>query len=517
MKKITAFLLVILMASTVLFAGGGQSRTTSSGVTEIEFVNMSSSWRVVDFGKDPVTAKFIEKTGVTFKTSAPQGDWQQIATVWLASKDYPEMMHMNANHVIFNQYIEAGALHPINKLAEQYNYPNIINGEYLYPGTVKAWTKPDGNFYLAPNWFSEDGFGSVGQAVNVRNDIYKQFGEPVINTMDDLYRYLIRIRDANMTSPDGAKLWALTYASSDVHYLGWIANFWGSKIYRYNYFDESARNVKFMLRNPTMVSALQWLSKCLREGLLDPEALTYNGTTQGQAFNQLKHGVNIAWIWNLWTPNALGTARSPDLFYKAINAPAGNPGVQPWHAHYHLSGTSGTMITKNCKNVEAAMRFINYFLSPEGQILNFYGIEGPSMYYKDGVPYLTDRTYDRWINDRDALRDDEGIRVWDFMNNQKYNWERHQEYPQRQQDRAIANKYAFDGTIQVVTVIDALTPEGILLADLEANIIPQLTRIIQEPNDSRIEQMVRDLIVEYERKGLARLEDAWTKQYLERL
>jgi hypothetical protein len=60
-----------------------------------------------------------------------------------------------------DQHIAADDLLPITKLAQQYNYPKIMS-EYIYPNTQAAWKKADGNLYMAPDWFSPDGFGSVG-------------------------------------------------------------------------------------------------------------------------------------------------------------------------------------------------------------------------------------------------------------------------------------------------------------------------------------------------------------------
>jgi putative aldouronate transport system substrate-binding protein len=515
MKRHCLWLLGLIIPA-LLFAGGKKEGSPQGGteVVEIEFVNMDAGWDVVDFGKDPVTARFIEKTGVKFKCSAPQGDWMQVANVWLASGDYPEMMQMNASAVM-DQYIVAGALHPINKLAQQYGHTKIV-GEYIYPNTVKAWTKPDGNFYLAPNWYSEDGFGTVGQAVNVRNDIYKQYGEPQLKTMEDMYNYLVKIRDANLKSPDGAKLWPLSYSQSDSEFFCYLANIWGSKISKYNYFDEKEQKVKFMTRSPTVVSMLKWMSRALRDGLLDPDALTYNGTTQLEAYVQGKHAVIFAWIWDLWTADSALSQRNPDMYYRAIDVPQGNPGVQPYMGRTHLSGTSGTVVTKNAKNTEAAMRFINYFLSPEGQTLNFYGIEGKTMEFRNGKPYLYPEAYEAKLADWYGYAKVAGVRIFDMMNNQKYNWEREQESEARRIDRAMATRYAYDGTIQVVTIIDPLSEEGILLAEIQANIVSQLTKIIMEPDQNKIQGLVDALTTEYERKGVARLENAWTKQYLEK-
>jgi putative aldouronate transport system substrate-binding protein len=222
-------------------------------------------------------------------------------------------------------------------------------------------------------------------------------------------------------------------------------------------------------------------------------------------------------MWDLWTPNSVLSQRDSEMYFYAIDVPRGNPDIEPFYGRIHKSGTSGTMVTKNCKNPEAAIKFIDYFLSPEGQIANFYGIEGETMEFRDGKPYLYPEAYEAKLADWQGAAEKYGIRIFDFMNNQKYNWEREQETPDHQADRALAAKYAFDGTIQTVTIIDPLTPEGILLAEIQANIVSQLTKSIMVDDPSTIKPQVDALLAEYERKGIAALESEWTKQYLDRL
>ena len=61
--------------------------------------------------------------------------------------------------------------------------------------------------------------------------------------------------------------------------------------------------------------------------------------------------------------------------------------------------------------------------------------------------------------------------------------------------------------------LDATKPEGILYADIQTNIIPQLTQIITDKDSSKVESSIKALLATYEKKGLAALEDAWTVQY----
>jgi putative aldouronate transport system substrate-binding protein len=170
-------------------------------------------------------------------------------------------------------------------------------------------------------------------------------------------------------------------------------------------------------------------------------------------------------------------------------------------------------VTKSCENPEAAIRLINYCLSDEGQILDFYGAEGVTMEYVDGEPFLLDGVYEAKLADWVGYGKETGLRYWDRMKSQKWNWERKTEAPIRAENRAMAAKYAFDATYLKALQVDAATAEGILLAEIEANILSQITQIIIEPDADSVEAGVQELLQSYEAKGLSDLEAAWSEQY----
>jgi len=485
-------------------------------LVEIEFMNMSQNWTPPVFGADPVTTIFMEKTGVKLICVAPQGDPDQIANVMLVSEDYPEMMHMGVE-TTFNKYASAGALLSLDKLAEEYGYPNIVNGEYIPESIVNIRRSADGELYVIPNWFSEDGFGTVGRTLNVRKDIYTDLGSPELKTIDQFYAYLQAIKDAELTTLDGLKVFPLAYKHENKNSIGYIANWWGSNIIRYSYFNEETRKVEFFLRNPDMLEAVKFLSKCLANGLLDPEVLTMDVTQRTEAYNTGKYGVVLSELWDLWTPNSALSQVDPDMYYFSMGPPQGNPNKQPFFGCTAGTGSTGTMITKNCKNPEAAIRFCDYFLSPEGNTLNFYGVEGLAMEFVDGKPQLYPEAYEAKLADWEGARIKYGIRAFDYMNHAKYNWERDQESEVRKADRKVATDFAFDGSIIQAIVIDPATEEGILYSEIDANITSELTKMVLEPDPAKIEAMMQELLTEYERRGIANLEALMTEFYVSKL
>lgn len=507
-KKFLSLLLAVCLCCTLAGAAFAES---DGELTEIDFMYMSSTWKPIVFGDDPVTQAFMDNTGVKLITSAPSGDWKAVANVMLASGDYPSMMHID-HGTVFNKFVDAGALLPIDELAKEYGYTNIIDGSTIPEEVIKVRTSADGHLYMVPNWFSEDGFGSVGQAVSVRNDLYAEAGNPELKTVDDLYAWLETLRDQKLTY-EGVKVWPLYVSFTDTNMIGNVANMWGSQICRNMYYNEETQRVESILRNDTLVQALTFLNKCYNNGILDPEALTFDSSQQTEAYNQGKYAVIMDWFWNMWTADSALSQVNPDVYYKCIPVPAGYADVHPYFGYNHRAGSSGVVITKNCKDPEAAIRFISFILSEQGQILEFYGIEGETCEMRDGVPYLMDGVYEAKLADWQGYALKTGVRVFDVMNSQKYNWERRQEDESRQRDRQMATDCSFNATMLMSLNVDSATIEGILDAEMNAALPAELTKIIIAEDAGQIPAMVNSLLEKYEANGLSDLENEWTRQY----
>ena len=70
-KKFLSLLLAVCLCCTLAGAAFAES---DGELTEIDFMYMSSTWKPIVFGDDPVTQAFMDNTGVKLITSAPSGD-----------------------------------------------------------------------------------------------------------------------------------------------------------------------------------------------------------------------------------------------------------------------------------------------------------------------------------------------------------------------------------------------------------------------------------------------------------
>ncbi|WP_373231934.1 extracellular solute-binding protein [Cohnella sp.] len=527
-KKSPKFLIILSLAMAVSACSGSNSSSPSGAASNSsensapsesgnEVVTVQASWmyewwKPKEWGIEPVTKKLTEKTGVQFQFNGISGDGNEKASVMLLAKDYPEVMWMDRGPIL-DKYIAAGALYSIDELAEKYGFTEILNS-YIPQSAINALKKPDGHLYGIPNWFNEKGEFAVGGAFNIRNDIYSQLGSPEIKTIDEFTDFLRKVKESKLTY-DGKAMYPIGFQGITGN-VERLANLWGSQNMSGRYYDEKEGKVKFYLRNETALSALKWLNTLYKEKLLDPENFTYKSEQFDEAAAKGKFAIILANFWDLWKASETLKLSNPDAYYKAIPHPAGTSGVEPNGDGYNTAGWNVAVITKNAKDPEKIMRFFNYYLSPEGQILSFYGIEGETWEMVDGNPMLKPGVYDEIRKDAEGYGKKTGVRYLDLNQYQKYNWERDVESEDRKADRAIIDSVNFDGTQLSILTLDGESKEGIAYANINASMENELTKIIMSANESEVESKYNDLIKRLEKQGLNSIEDAWTAMYKEK-
>lgn len=242
-----------------------------------------------------------------------------------------------------------------------------------------------------------------------------------------------------------------------------------------------------------------------------------DSTARDEAFSQGRYAVIFCYTYSTRTPSsnlmALWGEDGNDYRYIPIETPVGTEGVAPTCGTYELTGGSVNAITKNCHDMEAALRFFNYVYSPEGNINLWYGVEGESFDYVDGQPVLHQDAYDGMMADWSGYSKKSGIRAFQFTMNGKYNWENFQEDEFNAANRATANKTAVDVSIISHFLLDPLSDAGIVWAALQSDMGAEVAAIVREPDASKVEPMLEELLTRWEAQGLGDLEAEWTRQY----
>ena len=136
---------------------------------------------------------------------------------------------------------------------------------------------------------------------------------------------------------------------------------------------------------------LEYLNKLYEEGLLDPNFQTLDdNAVKANMMNGLA-GVTVGNAGG-YLGTMVQTMESDSDFDLAGFGPlVANDGDIPMCTNYEMS-LPGTfvIITPACQNKEAAVKFLNYGYTEEGNMLFNFGIEGVSYTIEDGKPVYTD-------------------------------------------------------------------------------------------------------------------------------
>lgn len=464
-----------------------------------------------EWGKDPVTRKITEKTGVTLEILSPAGKSEEKLNIMLNSGDYPEIILMDRDSGWYN-YIEAGVLLPIDSLALQYGFRKIT-GNYLPKNVINSMVYTDGHLYGIPNWFNEKVEIEGNFSININTSIYKKLGSPVIGSLDAFTAYLRKIKATNLKIGEQK-----VYPLPPIYYFndyGIFSGLWGLKTTESKYYDPKDKKIKFVGRSEKFKQALNWWNKAVLEGLVDIEMLTMNIDQAKQALSKGR--------WAVYTQNlvinsianaAMENAGLNDRF-AAIKAFPAVKGIKPVFGSYTNLGSNVLCLTDNCTEKEAALRLIDYLLSPEGQILNFYGIKGQTYDIVKGKPVLRTSAYQAFLKNQGECGATLGIRILDpgMCNNQKYNWEKEMQSPSVKADIKTASMYAYDGTQINRLLLSVSTPEGKAWSAIKSTLSIEVINLILAKSQSEFNSSYKAFMANLEKMGLSKVEALWTKQY----
>ncbi len=209
----------------------------------------------------------------------------------------------------------------------------------------------------------------------------------------------------------------MTNANGVRQLFNW-GNAWGLHVKNNNGFypDENGK-IQCEWFDPRAKEMVEFLNKLVKDGLLDLEFATNNQDQMVSKVIRNIAGAVIDWqefipMWN----NKLKEAEVSDANWVMTALPQGPNG---YHGHIETSGIGygAVSITKDCKNPEAAFRWLDYVMyNPENCRRLHLGVEGISYVVENGQIKMTDFV----LNNPDGLGPVEAIRslgAWTSMPN----------------------------------------------------------------------------------------------------
>jgi ABC-type sugar transport system, periplasmic component len=373
MKKLISLLLaLILLCGCAALADAGI--VTASGfpvVTEpITFTVMASQSAIQpDFSTMVIIPVYDEMTGIKI-------DWQCVASsvrsekisAAVTSSEMPDIFFKcNISAANLQKYGAQGAIVDLAPYLEEYA-PNFWAYAQENPDVLAAVTTPDGQIYSLPA-IADAPATRMNKKLYYNKVWMDKLGLEQPTTLDELYDFLyaMRYNDPNGNGEiDEVPMSETTGTLFQV--FGGLFGV-GNRGTHSSYYDMDTETgmVRYSYTSDAFRECLEFMHKCYEEGLIDQECITAKDSRYTALAAQDQLGCYFA------TNLALLAAKDAENFVPAEGWIEG--AVWPT-MRSHLHSVGAFVVTSKCENVEAALRWVDYFYTDEGVTFYHYGIEG---------------------------------------------------------------------------------------------------------------------------------------------
>ncbi len=402
------------------------------------------SWFNTGWGNNAVSRAITEKTGVSINFVTPSGNEAEKLNALMASGTLPDLITIGWWEPQVNDMIQGNMVYALNELADEYDMHFY---EVADPQAVSWYTQPDGNLYGYPNSSitpedvkNNDQIGS-NQTFLVRKDIYEAIGSPDMTTVEGFENAVKKATamfpkiDGKPLIPIGAHIFDDT---GNVSFDQYLQNFLAIPM---------EQDGKLYDRNtdPEYIKWLKMFRKLGEEGYLSTDIFIDQRVQMEEKLAEGRYFCMLYQYTDMTAQQKTLYAKDPDSIYIAVDGPKNSSGADYMLPSGTVSGWTLTMISKNCKDPEKAIKFLDYLISEEGQKMVYLGVEGVTYDEKDGVPVekeevrkllLTDRTkYDELYGGSDAY--------WMLQDNvMQQKWQTDEEDP-----ATMPEKWTYDHTV----------------------------------------------------------------------
>lgn len=345
-------------------------------------------WYVMPkWGDDPTSTWIKDNKKVQINEVSSGGAAAQKFNTMIASNELPEVIWTERGADV-EKLREAGMLVPFDDYLDKYT--NLV--EWM-GDDLNMLRSEDGKLYQFPNWYSSRPFGNAGYVVNKK--IYEELGSPPLETTDDLYNYLVLVKENYPNVVPFEPHLAKDGQGLDVLYTA----FGEEVLYQYTNIRAvpDGDQLKSIFTDETFREAQRYISKLFREKLISQDALTQ---TLDQITEKVMSGRVAVFAGASPTTIAMEahvalTADDPDAGYFMI-WPIHKPGLDKnkiYPGTYTSLGWNVSVITTAAKDPEKIFAFLDWLTGPEGQSVLMWGPPGgywTGEFDGEGFPVFTE-------------------------------------------------------------------------------------------------------------------------------
>ncbi|OJU08981.1 MAG: hypothetical protein BGN88_01890 [Clostridiales bacterium 43-6] len=355
------------------------------------------------YTEQPYYQELQKRTGIKIEFTFPTaGQHKEAFNLLLSSNKLPDIIQYDWLLLPGGpeKYIKDKYIIELNSAVEKYA-PNLKAYLEKNPQQDKAVKTDSNKYYCFPQLQGPD-YPGVYIGPLVRTDWLDELGLAEPETIDDWYTMLKAFKE---------KKGSTGIAYSDFHFV-WTGAFSGAYGVIKDFYLEDGK-VKYGPIEPGYKEFLTTFRKWYQEGLINKDIATMDTQLIAKLLTSEKTGTVIGTTGSLnqWMPSL--KKGNPKAELAGVKYPVLNKGEKPKFGHkdWAYKGLGAAAITTQCKDVELAVKFLDYSYSDEGRMFKNFGVEGVTYQMVDGQPKFTDeimKNFDsifKWTNDYQSILD----------------------------------------------------------------------------------------------------------------
>lgn len=280
-------------------------------------------------------------------------------------------------------------------LENDINYPDFDGATYILPQEVGAGIENDNNW---------------AYGIFVRGDVPEALGidEKNIKTTDELYDFMVAARDHGFKDVNGNDIIVATTYHEGWDYSQYEANFTEKKLTDYDLLDDGT--VSFGRLSDDYMDKKLFMWKLVNENIMDKECFKHsdaqadekvgNGTA---LFASAQYGsiIKSTELTGLYNSN-------PEMRYTWVGPLEYKDGQSLVQTRSQgRNGSPAIVFPTTCKDLDAALTYLDYVNSEEGAKLCQYGIEGEHYELNElGQPRMNAEWTAKFEEDNEGTREE---------------------------------------------------------------------------------------------------------------
>jgi len=328
---------------------------------------------------NPVARVLTAKTGVRFEMEYTEGNSEDTARLMLADRSYPDIIYTKGSQ---DEFIKAGAFIPLDNLIEQYG----ANIKKFYAENLKRlrYSLDDPSIYYLGSFPIKDEASDPQEGFRLQLAVLKELGYPRLRTLAD-FEAALRTYKERYPVIDGKPTIGLSLIADDWRFLISVTNYavfaTGAPNDGEWYIDPVTHEAILHHKRPVEREYFRWLNHMHNTGLLDPESFVQ---TYAQYLAKIASGRVLGLIDAKWdianTESRLRQENKAERTYASLPLTLSEDYLFSEFYAACYSSRWGISITDHCEDPVAVIRFFDYLLSEEGQILVHWGV--PRLHYQ---------------------------------------------------------------------------------------------------------------------------------------